>query len=49
MDRNSPKLININQSQASIKRSRIKVLRSLVDKKETPAKMKCSYHAVILP
>ena len=34
-----------NQSQASIKRSQIKVLRSF--RKETPARMKCSYHAVI--
>ena len=33
-----------NQSQASIKRSRI-VLHSF--RKETPARMKCSYHAVI--
>ena len=32
--RKSSKLININQSQASIKRSRIKVLHSLVDKKK---------------
>ena len=34
-----------NQNQASIKRSRIKVLHSF--RKETPTRMKCSYHAVI--